>query len=254
MKKAIIEASFGTSYKEALDNSVLALKKTFDEEFPEYEVFTAITSGRVLSALKKQGVLFDALEEMLFRLKSEGFDEVIVQPTHLIPGIEYDKLCGQIKPFEKDFSVLKTGTTLFNSESDIEKVCRIIAEKYLGEIVILMGHGTEHNANNIYVQFGVISNKLGYDNIYTATVEAEPMLEDVMNKLKGRGIKKVSLVPLMLVAGDHARNDMAGDSSESWKSRLESAGFEVNCVIKGLGEYSEIRQIYCEHLKNTIKS
>lgn len=254
MKKAIIEASFGTSYKEALDNSVLALKKTFEEEFPEYEVFIALTSGRVLSALKKQEIFFDTLEETLRRVKEEVFGEVIVQPTHLIPGIEYDKLCGRIKPFEKAFTVLKTGTTLFDSDSDIEKVCRIIAKKYPGETVILMGHGTEHSANDIYMQFGEISKECGYDNIYTATVEAEPMLEDVINKLKIRGINKVSLVPLMLVAGDHARTDMAGDSSESWKSRLEAAGFEVNCVIKGLGEYSEIRQIYCEHLKNTIKS
>lgn len=245
MKKAIIEASFGTSHLDALENSVLALKKTIEKSFPDYEVFIALTSKMVLSALKKQGVNFDTVDEMLARLKNDGFDEVIIQPTHIISGIEYEMLTDAAEKFKGDFASIKVGSPLLESKTDMEKVCRIIAEKFPNETVILMGHGTEHSANEAYTEFRKVCTELGFGNIYTATVEAEPTLDDVIGELKLCGKKKVTVMPLMLVAGDHAKNDMAGE----WKEQLEAAGFEVNCVLKGLGEYPEIREIYCEHIK-----
>lgn len=246
MKKAIIEASFGTSHTDALENSVLALKRTFEERFPDYEVFVALTSKMVLSALKKQGISFDTADEMLARLKEDSFDEIIIQPTHIIPGIEYEMLLNAAEKFKGDFVGIKVGEPLLESKTDMEKVCRIIAEKFPDETVVLMGHGTEHSANEAYTEFRKVCTELGFDNIYTATVEAEPTLDDVIGELKLCGKKKVTVMPLMLVAGDHAKNDMAGE----WKEQLEAAGFEVNCVLKGLGEYPEIREIYCEHIKN----
>lgn len=248
MKKAIIEASFGTSHTDALENSVLALKRTFEERFPDYEVFVALTSKMVLSALKKQGISFETVDEALARLKKNGFDEVIIQPTHIISGIEYEMLLDSAKRSGGDFAGIKVGAPLLDSKSDMEKVSRIIAEKFPDETVVLMGHGTEHSANEAYAKFRRVCTELGLDNIYTATVEAEPSIDDVIAELKLDGKKKVTVMPLMLVAGDHAKNDMAGE----WKERLEAAGFDVNCVIKGLGEYPEIREIYCEHIK-TIK-
>lgn len=246
MKKAIIEASFGTSHLDALENSVLALKKAIEKSFPDYEVFIALTSKTVLSALKKQGVNFDTVDEMLARLKNDGFDEIIIQPTHIIPGIEYEMLLNAAEKFKGDFVGIKVGEPLLESRTDMEKVCRIIAEKFPDETVVLMGHGTEHSANEAYTEFRKVCAELGFDNIYTATVEAEPTLDDVIGELKLCGKKKVTVMPLMLVAGDHAKNDMAGE----WKEQLETAGFEVNCVLKGLGEYPEIREIYCKHIKS----
>lgn len=246
MKKAIIEASFGTSHLDALENSVLALKKAIEKSFPDYEVFIALTSKTVLSALKKQGVNFDTVDEMLARLKNDGFDEIIIQPTHIIPGIEYEMLLNAAEKFKGDFVGIKVGEPLLESRTDMEKVCRIIAEKFPDETVVLMGHGTEHSANEAYTEFRKVCTELGFDNIYTATVEAEPTLDDVIGELKLCGKEKVTVMPLMLVAGDHAKNDMAGE----WKEQLETAGFEVNCVLKGLGEYPEIREIYCEHIKS----
>lgn len=245
MKKAIIEASFGTSHLDALENSVLALKKTIEKSFPDYEVFVALTSKTVFSALKKQGISFDTVDEMLDRLKNDGFDEVIIQPTHIISGIEYEMLLDAAKKFKGGFSSIKVGAPLLESRADMEKVCRIIAKKFPDKTVVLMGHGTEHSANGAYTKFRRVCTELGFDNIYTATVEAEPTLDDVIGELKLCGKKKVTVMPLMLVAGDHAKNDMAGE----WKEQLETAGFEVNCVLKGLGEYPEIREIYCEHIK-----
>ncbi len=246
MKKAIIEASFGTSHLDALENSVLALKKAIEKSFPDYEVFIALTSKMVLSALKKQGVNFDTVDEMLARLKNDGFDEIIIQPTHIIPGIEYEMLLNAAEKFKGDFVGIKVGEPLLESRTDMEKVCRIIAEKFPDETVVLMGHGTEHSANEAYTEFRKVCAELGFDNIYTATVEAEPTLDDVIGELKLCGKEKVTVMPLMLVAGDHAKNDMAGE----WKEQLETAGFEVNCVLKGLGEYPEIREIYCKHIKS----
>lgn len=246
MKKAIIEASFGTSHLDALENSVLALKKTIEKSFPDYEVFVALTSRMVLSALKKQGISFDTIDEMLDRLKKDGFDEVIIQPTHIISGIEYEMLLDAAERFNGDFASIKVGAPLLESRADMEKVCRIIAEKFPDETVVLMGHGTEHSANEAYTKFRRVCTELGFDNIYTATVEAEPTLDDIIGELKLCGKKKVTVMPLMLVAGDHAKNDMAGE----WKEQLEASGFEVNCVLKGLGEYPEIREIYCEHIKS----
>ena len=199
----------------------------------------------VLSALKKQGVNFDTVGEMLDRLKNDGFDEVIIQTTHIISGIEYEMLLNATEKFKGDFENIKVGAPLLESKTDMEKVCRIIAEKFPNETVVLMGHGTEHSANETYTEFRKVCTELGFDNIYTATVEAEPTLDDVISELKLCGKKKVTVMPLMLVAGDHAKNDMAGE----WKEQLEAAGFEVNCVLKGLGEYPEIREIYCEHIK-----
>ena len=253
MKKAIIEASFGTSYTNALENSVLALQKRLKEEYADYDVFTVITSGMVRSALAKKEIIFDDLDTMLERLKNEGCDEVIIQPTHLIPGIEYEKICASAEKHKDDFSVLSIGAPLLDEKSDIEKVCRIIAEKYPDETVILMGHGTEHRANEIYTLVGEICRKSGFTNIYTATVEARPTIDDVIETLKADGISAVTLMPLMLVAGDHASNDMAGDEPDSWKDKLEEEGFEVKCVLKGLGEYPEIKDIYCEHIRTLIK-
>lgn len=246
MKKAIIEASFGTSHTDALENSVLALKRTFEERFPDYEVFVALTSKMVLSALKKQGICFDTADEMLARLKEDGFDEVIIQPTHIISGIEYEMLLASAEKFGGDFASVKVGAPLLDSKADMEKVSRIIADKFPDETIVLMGHGTEHSANEAYAKFRKVCTENGLDNIHTATVEAEPTIDDVIAELKLDGKKKVTVMPLMLVAGDHAKNDMAGE----WRSKLEAAGFEVNCVIKGLGEYPEIRGIYCEHIKN----
>lgn len=246
MKKAIIEASFGTSHLDALENSVLALKKTIEKSFPDYEVFIALTSKMVLSALKKQGVNFDTVDEVLDRLKKDGFDEVIIQPTHIISGIEYEMLLNAAEKFKGDFWCIKVGAPLLESKADMEKVCRIIAEKFPNETVVLMGHGTEHSANGTYTEFRRVCTELGFDNIYTATVEAEPTLDDVIGELKLCGKKKITVMPLMFVAGDHAKNDMAGE----WREQLETAGFEVNCVLKGLGEYPEVREIYSEHIKS----
>ena len=183
---------------------------------------------------------------MLDSLKNDGFDEVIIQPTHIISGIEYEMLLDAAEKFKGDFEDIKVGAPLLESRADMEKVCRIIAEKFPDETVVLMGHGTEHSANGAYTKFRRVCTELGFDNIYTATVEAEPTLDDVIGELRLFGKKKVTVMPLMLVAGDHAKNDMAGE----WKEQLEASGFEVNCVLKGLGEYPEIREIYCEHIKS----
>lgn len=252
MKKAIVEVSFGTSHVDALEKSVLALKSDFEERFPDYDVFLALTSKKVKCLLENKGFCFGTPDTLLRELNDMGYDDVIIQPTYVIAGIEYELALSAAYEIHNKFKTLKIGKPLLYSRSDIEKVARIIEGQFPNETLVLMGHGTDHSANSVYSEFREVCVSLGLDRIYTITVENESSVDDVINELKKQGLSSVTLMPLMLVAGDHAKNDMAGNSQDSIKNRFISAGFEVNCVVKGLGEYEEIRKIYCEKIEESV--
>ncbi len=252
MRKAVIEVSFGTSHVDALENSVLTLKKDFEEYLPDYDVFLSLTSRKVISLLEKKGLSFETPDMTLRRLSNMGYDEVMIQPTYMIAGIEYELSLADGAEQRGSFTTVKMGKPLLYERRDMERVCRIIAEKFPEETLVLMGHGTEHAADSVYGEFRRVCVGLGIDRLHTITVENAQSLNDVISELKVQEISRVTLMPLMFVAGDHAKNDMAGDSPESIKSRLESSGFEVRCVVKGLGEYEEIRKIYCEKIEESV--
>ena len=258
-KKALLVVSFGTSFEEALP-AIVNIEETCKKAFPDYDFYRAFTSGMIIRKwARTKNVIIHNPDEVMKRLVAEGYEEVICQPTHIINGLEYDKMMNMLLAYKDQIPTIKVGTPLLTEEEDYKEACEIVMqelEKPLAkdEAFVFMGHGTEHFANSAYSQFENMLRDLGHESTYVGTVEGFPSLDYVIRRLKIRDIKKVYVMPLMIVAGDHAHNDMAGDSPDSWVCQFENAGFEVCPIIKGLGEYPGIRRMYVEHAQKAIDS
>lgn len=256
---AILVVSFGTSYNDSRDITIGAIEEAIATACSEYEVRRAFTSQIIIDILKERdGLEVDNVKEALDRAVEDGVKELIVQPTHLMNGFEYNDLAEELTGYLDKFDKIVLAEPLLMSDADFDAVVTAITEKTTsyddGETAIcFMGHGTEADSNSVYA---TLQDKLttgGYANYYVGTVEAEPTLDDVVAALKANGnYKKVVLSPLMVVAGDHANNDMAGDEADSWKSVLEKEGYEVTCVVEGLGQIEAIQNVYVEHVQSAI--
>ena len=253
-KKALLVVSFGTSFDEALP-AIVNIEETCKKAFPEYDFFRAFTSGMIIRKLKKtRQQIIHSPEEIMEQLAGAGYEEVICQPTHIINGMEYEKMMNMLAPYKAKIPLIRVGTPLLTEEEDYKKACEIVMKEIKlpmaeDEAFVLMGHGTEHFANSAYCQFENMLRNLGYENTYVGTVEGFPGLDYVIRRLKLRQIKKVYLMPLMIVAGDHARNDLAGAEEDSWDSILKAEGFETQIILKGLGELDAIAEMFVEHLR-----
>ena len=253
-KKALLVVSFGTSFDEALP-AIVNIEETCKKAFPEYDFFRAFTSGMIIRKLKRtRQQIIHSPEEIMEQLAGAGYEEVICQPTHIINGMEYEKMMNMLAPYKEKIPVIRVGTPLLTEEEDYKKACEIVMKEIKlpmaeDEAFVLMGHGTEHFANSAYCQFENMLRDLGYENTYVGTVEGFPGLDYVIRRLKLRQIKKVYLMPLMIVAGDHARNDLAGAEEDSWDSILKAEGFETQIILKGLGEIDAIAEMFVEHLR-----
>lgn len=257
---AILVVSFGTSYNESRDLTIGAIEKRIADAFPEYEVRRAFTSQIIIDKLKERdGLEIDNVEEALDRAVADGIKNLIVQPTHLMDGYEYTDLSDALENYKDKFEKTSMAAPLLSDDADIDSVIQAITKKTAsyddGETAIcFMGHGTEADSNQVYAEVQKHLTEQGYENYYIATVEASPTLEDVMAVWKEKGnYKRVVLEPLMVVAGDHANNDMAGDEDDSWKSILTKEGYEVECILEGLGQVEEIQDIYVEHTKKAME-
>jgi sirohydrochlorin cobaltochelatase len=255
---AILVVSFGTSYNDSRDITIGAIENAIQDAYPQYEVRRAFTSQIIIDKLKERdGLEIDNVTEALDRAVADGIKTLIVQPTHLMNGYEYTDLADELENYKDKFENISIGEPLLTSDSDFEAVTQAIVEATSsyddGETAIcFMGHGTEADSNSVYAKLQDTLAADGYENYYIGTVEAEPSLDDVIEAIDGKGYKKVILEPLMVVAGDHANNDMAGDDDDSWKSVLESRGYQVECVIKGLGQFESIQKIYVDHVTAAI--
>lgn len=262
MKKAILVVSFGTSHLEALRNSIEKIENKIRDEFEEYEVFRAFTAHRIIKKLKERDNLSILTpEEALEVLKDKGFEEVIVQPLHLIPGEEFDYIKGVVEKNKGNFKALKLGRPIFFYQGMnglpedyslfIDSIKDILENE---ESVVLFGHGTEHPSNAVYGMLQTVLIDEDYENVFVATVEGYPTIENVVKKLKKKGIKKTKLIPLLLVAGDHVKNDMASDKDDSLKSVLEKAGIEVGLHMHGLGEFDKFDELYINRIYDSIEN
>ena len=253
-KKALLVVSFGTSFEEALP-AIVNIEETCKKAFPDYDFYRAFTAGMILRKwARTKNVIIHNPDEVMKRLVAEGYEEVICQPTHIINGLEYDKMMNMLLAYKDQIPTIKVGTPLLTEEEDYKEACEIVMqelEKPLAkdEAFVFMGHGTEHFANSAYSQFENMLRDLGHESTYVGTVEGFPSLDYVIRRLKIRDIKKVYVMPLMIVAGDHARNDLAGAEADSWDSILKADGFETEVIMKGLGEIDAIAEMFVKHLK-----
>ena len=259
-EKELMVVSFGTSYNDNRRLTVGAIEATLEESFPDWSVRRGFTSQIIIDHVKsRDGEVIDNVEEALDRAVNNGVKTLVVQPTHLMDGLEYHDLVDSIGNYADAFEAVAIGEPLLTSEEDFAAVADAItkatAEYDDGETAIcFMGHGTEAESNEVYAKMQDILTDAGHTNYYIGTVEAAPSVEDVLEAVQAGDYKRVVLEPLMIVAGDHANNDMAGDEEDSWKSIFEAAGYDVECVVRGLGELEEIQQLLVEHAQAAMDS
>lgn len=255
MKKALIVVSFGTSYPETRQKTIEAVENKMGEHFKEYDVYRAFTSNMVIKKIKQQeGLVVPTVNQLMKQLKQAGYEEVYMQPLHIINGSEYFKAVEQAKRYEKDFNVIQIGKPLLTSFEDylgvVDWLKELKQDKQPGEAIVLMGHGTQHSA---FTAYACLDHLVLDEPIYVCAVESYPGIGRIMDRLKQDKIEKVWLYPLMLVAGDHATNDMASNEPDSWKSQLQQEGFEVTPVLQGMGEFTSIQQMFLEHAEQAIE-
>ncbi len=255
----LLVVSFGTSYNDSRRLTIGAIEEAMEEAFSEYGVRRGFTSKMVISHIEKRdGEKIDNVEEALDRARENGVRRLVVQPTHLMDGFEYNELAEAVSARAGDFQEVSIGKPLLYDEEDLEAVAGIMISDTKGfddgnTAICFMGHGTEADSNKVY---GMMLEKLreqGAENVFVATVEAAPSFDDLLEFVRAGGYERVVLQPLMVVAGDHASNDMAGPDDDSWKSMLEKEGYEVVPVLRGLGEIEGIREIYVDHARKAIE-
>ena len=255
---AILVVSFGTSYNDSREVTIGAIENAIADAYPEYEVRRAFTSQIIIDKLKERDNLqIDNVEEALTRAAADGIRNLIVQPTHLMHGFEYTDLKEMLEDYSDSFDQIVLGEPLLSSDEDFDVVIGAITDATKdyddGETaIVFMGHGTEADSNVIYGQMQEKITEKGFANYYIGTVEATPSLDDVMASMEGKDYKNVVLQPLMIVAGDHANNDMAGDEDDSWKSILQSEGYEVTCILEGLGQNETVQKLFVDHVAAAI--
>ena len=259
--KEILVVSFGTSYSNSRHVTIGAIEDAIREAYPDYQVRRAFTAQIIIDKLKKEeNIEIDNVKQALDRAVANGVKTLVVQPTHLMNGLEYNDLKKELDKYKDKFDKIALGEPLLTSDEDYKQVIAAITndtKEYLdGETAIcFMGHGTEAESNKVYATMQEKLKAAGYNDYFVGTVEAKPSVDDVIAQVKESGkYKRVILQPLMVVAGDHANNDMAGDGEDSWATKFKAAGFEVKPVLKGLGQNYDIQKIYLEHVKAAIDS
>ena len=221
--------------------------------FPDWSVRRAFTSQIIIDHVKsRDGEVIDNVSEALDRAVENGVKTLVVQPTHLMHGYEYTDLVNELAEYADAFESITVGEPLVNSAEDFSMTAAVLADVTASyndgkTAIVYMGHGTEAESNEIYAKMQQLMKDAGYENYFIGTVEAEPSLEDVLALVQAGSYERVVLRPMMIVAGDHANNDMAGEEEDSWKSVFEAAGYEVECVLQGLGQSSVVQQMFVQH-------
>ena len=255
----LLVVSFGTSFNDSRRLTIGAIENKLDEEFgKDYSVRRGLTSQIIIDHVKRRdGIAIDNMTEALDRAVDNGVKNLVIQPTHLMNGLEYTDVVNEVGDYADAFDQVVIGDPLLTSDEDFDEVVKAItdatAEYDDGETAIcFMGHGTEADSNAVYQKMQDKLTDAGFKNYFVGTVEATPSVDDVLAKVQAGDYKKVVLEPLMIVAGDHANNDMAGDEEGSWKTTFEDAGYDVTCLVRGLGELPAIQDIFVKHAQAAI--
>lgn len=261
-KKALVVISFGSTFDDTRISDIGGIEQALANAFPAFDQYRAFTSSIIRKRLGGRGIKVDDPETVLLQLKEKGYNEVLLQPTHLLHGEEFEqKILALLDKYSASFESILVSSPLIVSEEDykLAAVALIAQLPALNENegVVFMGHGTPRNNNKAH---GYTYNKLQeiFDgmkaNIVVGTVEDEdsPNFEAVMAEVAKRNYKKVHMYPLMVVAGDHANNDMYGDEEDSWKSQLEAAGIATEGHLNGIGRYPAIQALYVQHVLQAL--
>lgn len=259
MKQALVVVSFGTTYPDTLKKTIAAIESDMAGAFPGWEIRRAFTSGKIIRKLRERdGVEVDTPAQALGRLAEEGFERVAIQPTHVINGEEFEKLEGQAAPFRERFQGMAIGKPLLTSIADYRELaktlCKALPEKESNRAIVMMGHGSDHFSNAAYPMLEYVLHDMGRTDVFIGTVEGYPALGQVKTRVREFGAKAVTLLPLMIVAGDHAVNDMAGDDAGSWKKQFAAEGYKVDWVLQGLGELGAVRAQLVSHAGSAVKT
>lgn len=277
-EKELLVVSFGTSFNDSRVADIKSIEDALQEANPDWSVRRAFTAQIIINHIQaRDGEKIDNMEQALERAIANGVKQLVVQPTHLMHGAEYDEMCAAIDKVRDKFESVEIAEPMLGEvgndatviNADKEAAAKAVvaaaleesgyestaAAKDAGVAYVLMGHGTAHVAKVTYSQMATQMAKLGYENVFVGTVEGEPeetSCEAVIEAVKNAGYTTVVLRPLMVVAGDHANNDMAGADDDSWKTMFEAAGFTVNCQISGLGRIADVQALYVAHTKAAI--
>lgn len=255
-KKALVVASFGTSVAEALP-AIINIEEACQTAFPDYDFYRAFTSQRIVSKLKQtKQITVDSVENVMEKLVEAGYEEVLCQPTFITSGAEYDKMVKLLLSYRNRIPNLRVGNPLLVEKMDYKKMGAIVWNELpeplsVDEAFVFMGHGREDSANLVYRQLENVLRDTGEENVYVGTWQGTPGLDEIILQLRSHGIRKVYLMPLLTVAGKHARKDLAGSGEDSWVSRLQSEGFGTEVILKGLGEIDAVAALFAEHSKKT---
>lgn len=253
--KGLLSVSFGTSYADTRAKTIDVIDSKLAAAFPDRAFYSAWTSPRIMAkVLAERGEHHDSLDEAFARLDADGVDDLVVATMCLMQGGEMRKISEAAHAWASQGNrVVRVACPLMSSAADHVAAAHAIADEFSdmgdGEALLLMGHGSSFGSNDLYTDVQAELRALGKDNFFIATVEGEPVFEDALPLIKASGVSRVRLAPFMIVAGDHARNDMAG-SDDSWASQLLSRGLEVEVVLKGLGEYPAFQQLVVDHARS----
>lgn len=257
MKKAIVLTSFGVLDDKSREAGIEKIAALLAEKFPDFTLVQAYTSVFIKGRLAKKGVQIDSLPEALTRLQNEGYEQVVIQPTHLTPGEEYDiKVLQAAKEAARNFAKLVVGEPVLATSDDDEPALRAILphlDLQADEELVLLGHGSPHHHNVVYERMQAKADELHLP-VHIGVLEPTdtPNFAMVVERLQARQVKKILLAPLLLSAGRHVTVDMAGDNANSWQSRLEQAGFTVRTDLHGVGEIPAFRELYVQKLKKAV--
>ena len=277
-EKELLVVSFGTSFNDSRATDIKGIEDALAKAFPDWSVRRAFTAQIIINHVQaRDGEKIDNMDQALERAVANGVKTLVVQPTHLMHGAEYDEMCEALNAYKDKIENIVVAEPLLGEvgndatviNADKETVAKAVVDTAVadgkfesiakaaedGTALVLMGHGTAHVAKVTYSQMQTQMEKLGYKNVFIGTVEGEPeetSCEAVIEAVKAAGYTKVVLRPLMVVAGDHANNDMAGADEDSWKSMVEAAGLTVECQIAGLGRIGAVQELYVAHTQAAI--
>lgn len=256
----LMVVSFGTSYNDNRRLTIGSIEEDMEKAFPDWSVRRGFTSQIIIDHVKRRdGEVIDNVGEALTRAMDNGVKKLVIQPTHLMDGFEYEDVVDEVAQYSDAFEKVAIGEPLLTSDEDFKAVIEVITTETASyddgkTAICFMGHGTEADSNAVYAKMQDMLTESGYENYYIGTVEASPTLDDVLAKVQEGEYTRVVLEPLMIVAGDHANNDMAGDEEGSWKDVFEKAGYDVVLEVRGLGEMEGIRKILVEHARAAVES